>query len=177
MHLNSPPLFTNKSRIIITLIAHPNVHFRSIASQKTSEKQDDFAPIAPRRISHEQPPSEDLVELRLSPCAMFSFSRRRLSRRSLTNRVNYGLPYQLARRLDGRVDVVGRVKIQAAPIRVSCGARLIEYRGTANEKITCLALSAGLRNRNRLGPAFRFIALACTGGRLTGAIHRESAHS
>lgn len=105
------------------------------------------------RGSREQPPIEDPNEPRLSSSATFSFSRCRLSRSSLTNRVNYGFPYQSKRRLDGRVNVVGRVKIQAGPIGAGSS---IGCRGTANEKITCLALSAGLRNRNRLDPAFFF---------------------
>lgn len=62
------------------------------------------------------PPMRDLAELRLNSSALLSFSRRRLSRRSLTSRVNYGLCYQPARRLDGSVDAVGRVKIEEGPI-------------------------------------------------------------
>lgn len=102
-----------------------------------------------------RPPIQDLAEPRLNSSAQFSFSRRRLSRRSLTNRVNYGLCYQPARRLDGLIDAVGRVKIQEGPIGAGWS---IGYRSTANEKITCLALSAGLRNRNRLGPTFLFFS-------------------
>lgn len=81
-----------------------------------------------------RPPIQNLAEPRLNSSAQFSFSRRRLSRRSLTSRVNYGLRYQPARRLDA----VGRVKIQGGPIGAGWS---IGYRGTANEKITCLALS------------------------------------
>lgn len=106
-----------------------------------------------RRISQGIEPIEDSTELRLSSFATFSFSRRRLSRSSLTNRVNYDFLYQSERRLDGRVDAVGRVKIQAGPIGTGSS---IGCRGTVNEKITCLALSAGLRNRNRLDPVFFF---------------------
>lgn len=110
-------------------------------------------------------PIEDPTELRLSSPATFSFSRRRLSRSSLTNRVNYDFLYQPGRRLDGSVDAVGRVKIQAGPIGTGSS---IGCRGTVNEKITCLALSAGLRNRNRLDPAyffFLFFPLAPAAGR------------
>lgn len=96
-----------------------------------------------------RPPTQNLAEPRLNSSAQFSFSRRRLSWRSLTSRVNYGLCYQLARRLDA----VGRVKIQGGPIGAGWS---IGYRGTANEKITCLALSAGFRNRNRLDFTFLF---------------------